>query len=148
CHKDSTQRKIRRAEREGLTYEDGRSAPLLNAFFGLLLVTRRRHQLPPQPKQWFQNLIDCFGESLKIRVASKDGRPIAAILTLRHKNTLLYKYGGSCVECNNMGGMHLLLWKSIQEAKQYGLRKFDLGRSDYENTGLITFKDRWGGTRS
>jgi hypothetical protein len=44
--------------------------------------------------------------------------------------------------------MHLLFWRAIQEAKELGLRQFDLGRSDVDNEGLITFKDRWGATRS
>jgi hypothetical protein len=44
--------------------------------------------------------------------------------------------------------VHLLLWKSIQDAKRDGLRLFDLGRSDWKNPGLITFKDRWGASRS
>jgi len=44
--------------------------------------------------------------------------------------------------------MHLLLWRSIEEAKRQGLRLIDLGRSDCENIGLTTFKDRWGSTRS
>lgn len=147
-HKDSTQRKIRRAEREGLTYEEGRSASLLNDFYRLLILTRRRHGVPPQPKQWFQNLIDCFRESLKIRVAFKGARAVAAILTLTHKDTLFYKYGCSDTRFNNLGGMQLLFWKSIQESKDAGLRVFDLGRSDLENSGLITFKDRWGAARS
>jgi lipid II:glycine glycyltransferase (peptidoglycan interpeptide bridge formation enzyme) len=148
CHKDSTQRKIRRADREGLTYEEGRSASLLDDFYRLLILTRRRHRVPPQPKQWFQNLIDCFGEALKIRVASKDGQAVAAILTITYKDTLLYKYGCSDAHLNSLGGMHLLFWRSIQESKEAGLRVFDLGRSDIENTGLITFKDRWGASRS
>jgi lipid II:glycine glycyltransferase (peptidoglycan interpeptide bridge formation enzyme) len=148
CHKDSTQRKIRRAEREGLAYEDGRSASILDNFYGLMLLTRRRHRLPPQPKKWFQNLIDCFGEKLKIRVAIKDKQPIAAILTLRYKDTLIYKYGCSDAKFHHLGGMHLLLWQSIQEAKRDGLRVFDLGRSDWEDAGLIRFKDRWGAKRS
>jgi len=44
--------------------------------------------------------------------------------------------------------MHLLFWKSIQNAKRLGLQRFDLGRSDQENGGLVTFKDRWGAERS
>lgn len=147
-HKNSTQRKIRRAEREGLTYEEGRSESLLLAFYRLTLLTRRRHLLPPQPKRWFRNLIDCFGEALKTRVAFKDGQPIAAILTLLHKDTLLYKYGCSDAHFHNLGPMQLLLWRSIQEAKEGGLRMFDMGRSDLEGTGLVTFKDRFGSTRS
>jgi CelD/BcsL family acetyltransferase involved in cellulose biosynthesis len=148
CHRDSTQRKIRRAEREHLRYEDGHSAGLLDAFHKLQILTRRRHGLPPQPKRWFRNLIDSMGERSKIRVAYKDNQAIAAILTIRHKETVVYKYGCSDSAHNNLGGMHLLFWKTIEEAKASGLRKLDLGRSDRDNQGLITFKDRWGSTRS
>lgn len=148
CHKNSTQRKIRRAQREGLVYEEGRSQVLVESFYKLMRMTRRRHHIPPQPIEWFKNLVDSFGEELKIRVAFKDGRPIAAIITVRFKDTLVYKYGCSDAEFNNLGGMHLLFWTSIEEAKRDGLRVFDLGRSEWENTGLVTFKDRWGGARS
>src|SRR6516164_3608011 len=51
-HKDCVLRKIRRAEREGLTYEQGRSESLLKQFYHLLLLTRRRHGLPPHPRDW------------------------------------------------------------------------------------------------
>jgi len=60
-HESCVRRKIRRAEREGLLYEDGRSEELLSKFYTLLLRTRRRHQLPPQPTAWFRNLADCLG---------------------------------------------------------------------------------------
>jgi CelD/BcsL family acetyltransferase involved in cellulose biosynthesis len=148
CHKSCTQRMILRAEREGLICESGRSQALLDGFWDLLLVTRRRHGIPPQPNRWFRNLIDCFGEGLRICVAFKGKRPVAAILTLRHKDTLMYKYGCSDAGFHNLGGNQLLLWRSIQEAKREGLRVFDLGRTDCDNSGLITFKDRWGSTRS
>jgi len=147
-HKNSTQRMIQRAEREGLTYEVGRSAALLQSFWGIYLITRRRHLSPPQPKLWFRNLIECLGEALQIHVASKDGRSVAAILTIRHKQTLIYKYGGSDPQANNLGGMRFLLWKAIQEAKRQGLETLDLGRTDCDNTGLMEFKDRWGAQRS
>ncbi len=78
CHKDSVQRKIRRAEREHLACREGGSE-LLDAFFHLLVQTRRRHHLPPQPKRWFQNLIDCLASDLRIRVAFQDRQPAAAI---------------------------------------------------------------------
>ena len=143
-HKDSIQRKIRRAEREKLCYEEGRSESLLNDFYRLLELTRRRHHLPPQPKKWFQNLVSCFGDAIKIRIARKDGRAVAAMLTVRYKDTLIYKYGGSDTRYNKLGGMHLLYWASIQDAKASGLRYFDLGRTDANQFGLITFKKRWG----
>jgi lipid II:glycine glycyltransferase (peptidoglycan interpeptide bridge formation enzyme) len=147
-HKDCVQRKIQRAEREGVTYEEGREDSLLRKFYHLLLITRRKHGLAPQPARWFRNLIACLGDRVKIRVASKDGRAIASILTLRHKQVLVYKYGCSDHRFSNLGGTQLLMWKAIQEAKNSQLCEFDMGRSDWDNPGLIAFKDRWGAARS
>lgn len=147
-HKDSIQRKIARAERERLRYEEGRSDVLLDDFYRLLTFARRRHRLPPQPKSWFRNLVNCFGDSLKIRVARRDGRPLAGMITIRHKDTMVYKYGGSDRRYHNLGSMHLLYWTAIQEAKSAGLRFFDFGRTDADQPGLITFKKRWGSRQS
>jgi hypothetical protein len=144
---NSVRRKIRRAEREALAYEEGNSERLLGHFYKLLMVTRRRHRVPPQPMKWFRSLMASFGADLKIRVAFKNGMPIASILTLNHKNTVTYKYGCSDARLHSLGGMALLLWTTIQQAKAAGYEKFDLGRSDSRNKGLTTFKEHWGGIR-
>lgn len=147
-HKDSIQRKIKRAAREGLTHQTGTTEAILDAFYRLLTITRRRHGVPPQPKIWFRNLIECFGPALQICVAFSGRRPVAGMLTLRHKNTLVYKYGASDVRFNRLGSMHSLYWESIQRAKALGLEVFDLGRADLEQIGLIAFKSRWGAIQS
>jgi hypothetical protein len=147
-HKDCVQRKIRRAGREGLTCKNGRSAQLLTQFYDLMVISRRRQQLPPQPVDWFRNLIDCLGDQVNISVASRDCQPIAAIMTLRFKDVLTYKYGCSDHRVHRFGGMQLLLWKAIEQAISMGFREFDMGRSDLDSPGLITFKDRWAAARS
>jgi hypothetical protein len=147
-HKSSVQRKICRAQREGLTIERGRSEILLSQFYSLLLRTRRRHRLPPQPRTWFENLIASFGETLKIWVACVGSCPIASILTISFRDTLVYKNGCSDERFHDRGGMQLLLWTAIEEAQQHGCRTVDLGRSDLDNPGLIAFKDHWGAARS
>jgi CelD/BcsL family acetyltransferase involved in cellulose biosynthesis len=121
---------------------------LIGDFYRLLLLTRRRHGLPPQPLAWFRNLITCMGESMKIRVAYKGDEAIASIITLRFKRSLVYKYGCSNEAHHNLGGMQMLFWHAIQEAIENGLSLFDLGRSEISNEGLATFKNRWGATRS
>ncbi len=146
-HRDSIQRKIRRAEREGLRVERGRSDELLRSFYHLLLITRKRHGVPPPPRNWFRNLIGCFGDCLAIRVAYHGTIAIAAVMTIKYKDALVYKYAGSDARFHSLGGMHILIWRAIQEAKLEGLRRLDFGRSDIDNHGLITFKDRWGTTR-
>jgi Acetyltransferase (GNAT) domain len=147
-HRDCVQRKVRRAMREELTHEEGRSERLLTQFYSLLLMTRRRHGLPPQPLAWFRNLVACLRDKVGIRIASKDGRPIAGILTLSHKKTLVYKYGCSDAKFRQLGGVQMLLWKAIEDAKRHQLSEFDMGRSECSNSGLVTFKDRWGTTRT
>ena len=147
-HKDCVQRKIQRAEREGLTYEEGTSEALLLGFYDLFVMTRRRHRLPPTPLAWFRSLMDCMGDNVKIRLVSKQGQRVASIVTLSHKDSMVYKYGGSDARLNNLGGMQLLLWRTIQEGKELGFSEFDLGRSGLDNPGLITFKERWGASRS
>lgn len=147
-HDNCVRRKIRRAARESLTYEEGRSESLLERFYHMMVMTRRRQLLPPPPLAWFRNLIACMGDELKIRLASKDGQPVASILTLNYKTMLVYKYGCSDRRFNHLGGTQLVFWQAIQEAKAQGLRGLDLGRSDWEDIGLIKFKDRWGAARS
>ena len=147
-HKDSIQRKVRRAEREQLACEAGASDILIDSFWRLFLLTRRRHHSPPPPKRWFRNLFDCMGPAATLRVAFHGKQPVAAMITLRHRDTIVYKYGCSDARFNNLGGMPFLFWTSIQDAKREGLCVFDFGRSNYDNTGLITFKDRLGGRRS
>jgi lipid II:glycine glycyltransferase (peptidoglycan interpeptide bridge formation enzyme) len=147
-HHSCIRRKIARAEEEGLAYEEGRSEDLLERFFALMVLTRQRHRLAPQPKSWFRNLITCLGEQLKIRVALHQGHAVASILTIEYKETMVYKYGCSDHHFHKFGPMQFLLWHAIQDAKNHRLSEFDLGRSDWDNEGLLRFKDRWNSVRS
>ena len=146
-HKDSIQRKIQRAEREQLSYETGRSEALANVFYRLMLKTRRRHHLLPQPRAWFKNLIEFMGEKAQIRVAAKSGTPVAAMLSLSHGSSVIYKYGCSDERHHSFGAMPFLFWKLIEEAKASGAQKIDLGRSDLQQESLIAFKDKFGATK-
>jgi hypothetical protein len=147
-HKDCVLRKVRRAERDGLSCEEGRSENLLRRFYALQLQTRRRQNIPPQPYSWFKNLLQCMGEKLTVWIASLGGSAVAGIITISHGKTLVYKYGCSDAKSSAHGGTQLLFWKLIQQAKDSGYEQLDLGRSDSNNQGLITFKDRWGSAKS
>lgn len=146
-HKDSIRRRIQHAERQGLAYETGRSEIFVDQFYRLLLMTRRRHHLLPQPRAWFKNLVKCMGDSVQIRLALKDGIPVGAIMTLRHRSTVIYKYGCSDERLHKLGAMPFLFWKLIEESKASGAEKIDFGRSDWDQESLIHFKDKLGATR-
>ncbi len=40
----------------------------------------------------------------------------------------------------------MLFWRAMQDAKSRGMLAFDLGRSDFDASGLIAFKERLGAT--
>ena len=121
----------------------GRSEDLLKEFYALFVMTRRRHGLPPIPYEWFRNLIDCQNKALDIRVAYKDKLPIAAILSLQFKDVVYYKYGCSDTRFNKFGAMPWLLWSAIVTGKSVGASKFDMGRTQEDNAGLLAFKNHW-----
>jgi hypothetical protein len=141
--KDSVQRRIHRARRAGLVENCGRSDHLLREFYALFVITRGRHGLPAMPYNWFQNLIRFQGEALEIRLAYKADTPIAAILTLQCKDGVYYKYGCSDSQFNRLGATPWLLWRAIAAAKLSGASRFDMGRTEEDNAGLLVFKNHW-----
>ncbi len=144
CHESSIRQSIRRAEREKLRYDSGNSEKLLDDLFSLMVMTRRKHKLPPQPRAWFRNLLDSLPGIAKIHVAYHAESPAAAIFTCAFGRRYIYKYGASDPAYMNLGGTPLLFWRAIQEAKAAGLAWFDMGRTDIGHEGLATFKERWG----
>ena len=148
-NKDSTRRKILKAQRIGLRYDEGHSEGHLRDFFQLCVMTRRRKGLPPPPYSWFRNLVVCLGASLKIRIARTcEGALAGAIITLHSRRSVVFKYGASDPRYHNLGTMPYLLWQAIVDAKDTGAARFDFGRSEVENAGLIRFKDHFGAQRS
>jgi CelD/BcsL family acetyltransferase involved in cellulose biosynthesis len=146
-HGDSIRRKIQRAERENLTLEVGSSEAMLTDFYSLHVITRQRQQLPPHPLKWFRNVLACLGANAQIRIARRNGKAIASLFTVSHKQKMVYKYGCSDADSHNLGGMQFLFWHLIRDSKEHGFVELDFGRSECTNTGLVTFKDRWGTKR-
>lgn len=141
--RDCVQRRIQRAERARLTERCGNSDDMLKKFYRLFILTRARHCLPPIPYVWFRNLVECFGGGVEIRLACKDRMPLSAILTLRFRDGVYFKYGCSDARFNRFGATSWLLWRAIAAAKSGGASHFDMGRTDDGNGGLMAFKNHW-----
>jgi len=146
-HVDSIRRKIQKGEKSGLKVESGISDAQLAKLYALHVETRRRQLVPPHPRKWFRNILQCLGDKACIRVAHKDRTPVSAVLTLEKGNTLVYKYGCSDARFHNIGAMPFVFWDMIRDARNRGMQELDMGRSELDNPGLLTFKDKWGASR-
>lgn len=118
----------------------------LDEFYHLHLLTRRKQGVPIQPWKFFKRLktllLDCGYGSLLL--AYKNQQCIAGAIFLHWNDTFTYKYGASREDSLNYRPNNLIMWVAIQRACERGFRYFDMGRTDLENTGLRTFKSRWG----
>lgn len=141
CSDSSVRRVVRKAQKR-LRYEEGTSDSLLNDFYRLMIITRRKHRIPPQSRGWFRNVLDEL-PGTKVHVAYLDQAPTSAILTACFGGRYMYKYGASDVALMKEGGSPFLLWCAICEARAAGCAVFDMGRTEIGHEGLSTFKERF-----
>lgn len=116
--------------------------------YRLMSITRRRHGLPTQPKQFFvemkHELIHSGCASLYVAVDESD-KAVAASVFMWHKRFGYYKYSAS-LRLPGVGNVvHALLWEGVKEAIDRNCLYFDLGRVASNNRGLAMIKKHWGG---
>jgi len=102
--------------REALVYEEGNSERLLGHFYKLLVVTRKRQHLPPQPLKWFRSLMQASAPALQYELHSRTACPFQH-LDFEPQKTVTYKYGCSDAQSHPAGGMALLFWNTISKPR-------------------------------
>lgn len=145
-HKNCINRNIKKAEKSPLEVREGSVEKDMKIFFHLQSITRKKHGLPPQPYSFFKNMWKILHpqQFLQLLLVRYQGKDIAAMVFLKYKDTMYYKYGASDNRYLAHHPNHLLMWKAIEHACQEGFRFFDFGRTAPEDKGLMDFKKRWG----
>ena len=92
--------------------------------------------------------ISPFEPSIIIGRANRKGRTIAGILILKHGQSATYQIGWSSDEGRKYCAHHLLLWQARQRLQSYGIKDFDLGgfNDDDSADGIKKFKTGTGAT--
>lgn len=147
-HRSSVRQRVNRAQREGLVYREGIDDAIIDDFFRLVLVTRRKHGLPPQPMSWFRNLRKCLGDNMMVRMCYKDGVPVASKLAVLFKDVYYAKYQAADYRYSKLGGTQLVSWEQIKYAKQIGALGYDMGRCDSNDENLAQSKRYWAARES
>jgi lipid II:glycine glycyltransferase (peptidoglycan interpeptide bridge formation enzyme) len=141
---------INKARRLGVEVRVSHSRADLAAFYRLHWQTRRRLGVPVQPRRFFEAVWSRVIERDLgfVAIASRAGKAIAAALFLAWNRQLIYKFGASDRRHWELRPNNLVMWSAIEWACARGYRLLDFGKTELDNQGLRTFKDRWGSIES
>jgi CelD/BcsL family acetyltransferase involved in cellulose biosynthesis len=145
-----SRRKLRKAEKVGVSVERRTDPEALRAFIQLNALTRRKHGVPPQPDSFFWNIERIILKAGLgfIGTATLEGRIVATAVFLHWKNTIVYKFGASDEEALSAAANYSVMWDAMRWGCEHDFSLFDFGRSDLRNEGLLQFKKGWGSQES
>jgi lipid II:glycine glycyltransferase (peptidoglycan interpeptide bridge formation enzyme) len=147
---------IRLAERKGVLIQRLDEGGL-GIFYALLGETARRDGIAIHSFDYYRALFELCrsypggGQEARLYLASHNGGPQAAIITLFRGAEAVYLYGASSDRNRNLMAPYLLLWRAMTDAKAAGCRFYDLfGIPPDEDpghpmAGLYRFKTGFGG---
>lgn len=156
---DGAQRKIRKAEREGVEVTEAQSVADVEAYHRLSSDTadriRTRSCFTELPLAFFLDIWRHMMPAGRARLflARHQGELIAGNLFLIHGDTMLYYQGASTRDRAHTARQAptACFWLAIREARKLGLARFDFGgctpTADPTDPryGVWEFKKRWGG---
>ena len=100
---------------------------------------------PVFPKKYFALLKEEFGDACEVRVITRSGALVAAVLSFYWRDEVVPYYGGGMPIARDVAGNDFMYWNLMQAAATRGARLFDFGRSKL-GTGAYDFKKNWGFT--
>ncbi|MGC1404999.1 MAG: GNAT family N-acetyltransferase, partial [Thermodesulfobacteriota bacterium] len=143
--RDSTQRNIKKAEREGVKTTLSSSMDAVRAFCRLNSITRKRHGLPTQPLGFFKAIYrHAISKGLGFVVLASLGPDIiAGSIFFLFGRKALFKYGASVLERQRFRSNNLVMWEAIKWLSEKGFESLSFGRTEPEHAGLLQFKAGW-----
>jgi len=138
----NTRGNILKSEKSGVYIKIDNSLNGLNEFYRLQALTRKRHNLPPQPGYFFKNLFDIIinHNMADIFLGYYKNNIIASGLFLKFGEKVLFKYANSDFVYQELRPNNLLTWEAIKYYFESGFSEFDFGKTEYGNEGLRKYK--------
>lgn len=137
-----SRRMVRQGSRHGLTSEMGHH--LLRVFYDLLALNYHRLGTPIFPKKMFIKFLEHFKDNSDILIVrSREGKPIAGVLSFFFKKQVIPYYAGSDFEHKLSAPNDFMYWELMKYGADHGFDVFDFGRSKV-GTGSYDFKRHWG----
>lgn len=140
----AVRRMISKGKALGVETRLGDSHQDLQAFYRLLVCSRRRLGLPAIPETYFRAIWDLLSDrNRSLILALRENKPIAAALSLRFGPVFILEYSGEDDATVGCGAGQMVYWESVRHACSLGCSLFSFGRTSVENTGLAAYKLHW-----
>jgi lipid II:glycine glycyltransferase (peptidoglycan interpeptide bridge formation enzyme) len=110
---------------------------------------RAERNIDGMPMVWFERYAESRKQPSKniLSIRADLGRDrVAAMMFMLHGEAATYQVGWTSDAGRNLHAHHLILWKSIEELKERGIRQLDLGGVNTgRSAGIARFKMATGG---
>jgi lipid II:glycine glycyltransferase (peptidoglycan interpeptide bridge formation enzyme) len=149
----STRRKIRLADKRGVTVRPAQSTADFQTLYDLYSVTGDRQDFTIRPADYYLDLWQSFikaglGQAL---IAEFEGKPLAGLVLFHFGQKAWYFYGMSSNQHRDKQPTYALQWAAIRYAKKQGYQVYDWWGAPNEFTeddpmwGVYQFKRGFGG---
>ncbi|HYM80060.1 MAG TPA: GNAT family N-acetyltransferase [Candidatus Limnocylindria bacterium] len=132
---------IRKGEKAGFEVRWGRDQ--VADFHRVMLESMRDLGTPIRGAGYYRLVLERLGEAADLLVIRRTGEPAGAMLTVGLGETWSDPWASSLrrffADCPNQ----VLYWHALQAAIARGMKRFDMGRSQWES-GTFRFKQQWG----
>jgi FemAB-related protein (PEP-CTERM system-associated) len=98
---------------------------------------------PVFPGALFSAVLDAFGDDADILTVRHQGEPVASVLSLYHRGTVMPYWGGGTKGARGLRANDFMYFALMRHARERGCSHFDFGRSK-TGTGAFAFKKNWG----
>lgn len=141
--KSKLRSQVRKAEKNGLTYEIGRSQSLLNEFYDVFAHNMRSLGSPVHSKNLFEKLLKHYGDEIVISIVRTGDIAIGGGIVLLGEKTASIPWASTRAEYNRLAPNMMLYWSLLKHVTDAGKQQFDFGRSSF-GKGTFKFKSQWG----
>lgn len=134
---------VRKGLAADLTISVGSSAIDREAHYAVYAESVRNLGTPVFPKRLFAEVLDAFGAGADILTVWHANQPVASVLSLYHRGTVMPYWGGGTLAARWLRANDRMYFELMLHARRRGCLRFDFGRSKV-NSGAGEFKKNWG----
>lgn len=141
--KSKLRSQIRKAEKNGLTYELGTNQQFIDNFYEVFSENMLRLGSPVHSKKWIESICEQYKEQSIICVVKSGDIPVGAGLVLFTNGKACIPWASTRAEFNRLSPNMMVYWALLKFVTEQGCTLFDFGRSTF-NEGTFRFKKQWG----